>query len=114
MPIKVRYNGLEVDGNLVHLVSGSVHYWRLDPEKWEAILGQVKGLGFHVIEVQVPWSVHELAPGEFDFGKLDPAKNLERFLSLAEEKGLKLFVSPGPLLNAELPDFGVPQRILED
>jgi beta-galactosidase len=114
MPIKVRYNGLEVDGNLVPLVSGAVHYWRLDPEKWPAILDQVKKLGFGMVETYVPWSVHETAPGEFDFGKNDPAKNLDKFLSLCEEKGLKIVLRPGPHINAEIPDFGYPLRVLND
>ncbi len=114
MPIKVRYNGLEVDGNLVPLVSGAAHYWRLDPEKWGAILDKVKGLGFHIVESYVPWAIHETAPGEFDFGRLDPARNLDRFLTLAEERGLKVILRPGPQINAELPDFGYPRRILEE
>jgi beta-galactosidase len=114
MPVKVRYNGLEVDGNLVPVISGTLHYWRLDPEKWSQLLDQVKGLGFAMVETYIPWSIHELAVGEFDFGRLDPARNLDRFLSLAEEKGLKILVRPGPHINAELPDFGYPGRVLKD
>jgi beta-galactosidase len=113
MPVKVRYNGLEVDGNLVPMLSGAVHYWRLDPMRWETVLDKVKALGFPMIETYVPWSVHELSPGEFDFGRLDQAKNLDRFLSLAEEKGLKIILRPGPQINAELPDFGYPRRVLD-
>ncbi len=113
MPIKVRYNGLEVDGNLIPLISGTVHYWRLDPEKWGLILDRVKELGFLVVETYIPWSIHETAPGEYDFGRTDPAKNLDRFLTLAEEKGLKVLVRPGPQINSELWDFGYPRRVLE-
>jgi beta-galactosidase len=113
MPIKVRYNGLEVDGNLVPLISGSLHYWRLDPEKWGFILDQVKSLGFRMVETYIPWSIHESANGDYDFGKIDPAKNLDKFLSLCEEKGLKILVRPGPHINSELPDFGYPSRVLE-
>lgn len=114
MPIKVRYNGLEVDGNLHPLVSGSVHYWRLDPEKWGHILDQVKSLGFGIVETYIPWSIHETAQGEFDFGKVDPAKNIDKFLSLCEERGLKTLVRPGPHINSELPDFGYPARVLNN
>ncbi len=113
MPIKVRYNGLEIDGNLLPLYSGAIHYWRLEPERWDGLLDKVKGLGFQVIETYVPWSIHELAPGEFDFGRIQAAKNLDRFLTLAEERGLKAIVRPGPHINSELEDFGYPRRILD-
>jgi beta-galactosidase len=114
LTIKVRHNGLEIDGNLLPLVSGSVQYWRLDPEKWPLILDQVKALGFGVIETYLPWSIHEVSEGEFDFGRKNPSLDLDRFLSLAAERGLKVLVRPGPHINAELTDFGFPERVLQD
>ncbi len=114
MPIKVRHNGLEIDGNLLPLVSGSVHYWRTDHRLWPRVLDQVRDLGFSIVETYLPWAVHETAPGDFDFGKKDPDKNLDAFLGLAEERGLKVLVRPGPHINAELPFFGYPEWIIKD
>ena len=71
MPIKARYNGLEIDGNLLPLFSGTFHYWRSKPADWPGIFEQIRSLGFSVIETYVPWSVHETAEGHFDFGKVD-------------------------------------------
>jgi beta-galactosidase len=110
--IKVRYNGLEIDGNLLPLFSGSFHYWRSAPAAWPTIFDRIKELGFNVVESYVPWSVHELAEGDFDFGKLDPRKDLDAWLSLAAQKGFKVLLRPGPCINSELPDFGYPERIL--
>jgi beta-galactosidase len=114
MAIKVRYNGLEIDGNLLPLFSGAFHYWRSAREDWPHIFDQIKGLGFAVVESYVPWSVHELAPGDFDFGRTDPRKDLDAWLSLAHQKGFKVLLRPGPCINSELPDFGYPERLLHD
>jgi beta-galactosidase len=114
MAIKVRYNGLEIDGNLLPLFSGSFHYWRSAREDWAGIFDQVKALGFGMVETYVPWAVHELAEGEFDFGRQDERKDLDAWLTLAAQKGLKAILRPGPCINSELPDFGYPERILHD
>ncbi len=63
MAIKVRYNGLEIDGNLLPLFSGSFHYWRSPREDWAGIFDSIKALGFQVLETYVPLSIHETAPG---------------------------------------------------
>lgn len=114
MAIKVRYNGLEIDGNLLPLFSGTFHYWRSPRAEWSAIFDSVKALGFSVIETYVPWSIHETAPGEFDFGKTDERKDLDAWLTLAAQKGFKAILRPGPCINSELPDFGYPTRILTE
>jgi beta-galactosidase len=112
MAIKVRYNGLEIDGNLLPLFSGTFHYWRSPREAWAGIFDSIKALGFQVVESYVPWSVHEIAPGDFDFGKVDEKKDLDLWLTLAAQKGFKVILRPGPCINSEMPDFGYPERIL--
>ncbi len=81
---------------------------------WSYILDQVKALGFEMVETYIPWSVHETEPGVYDWGQVDPRKNVEAFMELCEEKGLWLIVRPGPLINAELTDFGFPEWVLLD
>jgi beta-galactosidase len=114
MAIKVRYNGLEIDGNLLPLFSGSFHYWLSDREDWSAIFDQIKALGFGVVESAVPWSVHETADGGFDFGRQDPRKDLDAWLSLASQKGLKVLLNPGPCVDAGLGTWGYPSRLVHD
>lgn len=114
MAIKVRYNGLEIDGNLLSLYSGTFHYWRSAREDWDGIFDQIKALGFSVVETYVPWAIHEVSEGEFDFGATDPRKDLDEWLSLAGQKGFKVLLRPGPCINSEMPDFGYPERILHD
>jgi beta-galactosidase len=78
------------------------------------ILDKVKSLGFTAISIYMPWEVHEIERGQFDFGSIDPNKDLDAFLTLAEEKGLRTIARPGPQINSELTWFGYPRRILDD
>jgi len=64
--------GLLVDDELVRVVSGSVHSWRIDEDRWAGALRSVRELGSSMIDTYVPWSVHERESGDFVFiGKLD-------------------------------------------
>lgn len=71
-------------------------------------------MGLRVVETYVPWQVHEREPIEgepptFDFtGGLD----VGAFLREAHDVGLRAIVRPGPHINAELTDFGLPERIV--
>jgi len=105
---------VQLDDEHVPLRSGAVHYWRLPVESWRPALEQIRSLHLPMVESYVPWSVHEVAPGEFDFGERDRRKDLGAFLDLAEELGLRVFLRPGPHINAELTHFGIPPRVLED
>jgi hypothetical protein len=113
MAIKVRYNGLELDGNLLPLFSGSFQYWRSERDEWPAIFDQIKALGFGVVESAVPWSVHEDPEGHPDFGRKDPRKDLDHWLTLAAHKGLKVLLNPGPRVDAGLPAQGFPARLAQ-
>lgn len=114
MAVTLTERGLDIDGKPVPVYSGSVHYWRLERDLWPLILDQVRALGFGMIETYIPWSVHETAPGVFDWGTVDPRKDFEAFCQLCEKHGLYLLVRPGPLINAELTDFGFPEWVLLD
>lgn len=113
-PVSLRRGALDVGGREVPLLSGAMHYWRLEPEAWKPALAELRGLHLPMVETYVPWGVHETAPGEFDFGETDPRRNLRRFLELAKEEDLLVFLRPGPHINAELTYFGIPERIIYD
>jgi beta-galactosidase len=104
--------GLKLGREVLPLLSGAVHYFRLEPETWRSALDGVKRLGLGIVETYVPWGVHELATGEFDFGRIQPRLDVARFVRLAGELGLKVFARPGPHINAELTYFGIPERVI--
>lgn len=112
--VKLVREGILVDGEVVPLFAASVHYWRLETRFWRPALDAVKSLGFRMIDTYIPWSVHETAPGEYDFGTLDPRRDVARFVRLCGEMGLPVIARPGPHINAELTGFGIPERVLWD
>jgi beta-galactosidase len=114
MAIRIEYNGLYLEGRPIHLYSGSVHYWRHAPEAWPTILEHVKDLGFEIVEVPVPWGLHESGPGIFDFGQKNPQKGLPAFLDLCREDGLFVIIRPGPVVDEDMPYAGFPLRVIRN
>jgi beta-galactosidase len=117
----VRFEGgaLVLDGATPRSVpfwSGAVHYFRAPRSAWRTQLAAAKALGLTLIETYVPWQVHELAPGRFDFGGEGgrPDLDLGAFVDLAGELGLFVVIRPGPHINSEMTFFGLPERIVYD
>ena len=114
MAIRIESNGLYLEGRHIPLYSGSVHYWRHAPEAWRTILERIKGLGFEVVNIPIPWGLHESGPGIFDFGEKNPQKGLPNFLELCRELGLLVIVSPGPIVDEDMPYGGFPLRVIRN
>ena len=102
--------GLNVDGETMPWLSGSIQYWRHDPADWPRLLDGARSLGMAMVDTYIPWEVHCARHERADFGgRLD----VERFLELAAERGLKASVRPGPACGAELPTHGYPRRVVD-
>ena len=101
---------ITIDGEETLLVSGAMHYFRTLPEQWENRLDKIVDAGFNCVETYVPWNLHEPKENEYNFsGMLD----IERFLKLAEEKGLYVILRPSPYICAEWEFGGLPAWLLE-
>jgi len=111
-PIELSAQGLNLGGEIVPLLAGSMHYFHHDPGTWRAGLQAMKDLGFRLVDTYVPWGIHERAPGEFDFGQHNPRLDVATFIRLAAEVGLLVIFRPGPHINAELTYFGIPERVI--
>lgn len=105
---------LLIDGEPVSFFSGSFQYWRIEAALWSGILERVKGMAFDIIETYMPWSVHERAGGEFDFGEADARRDVGAFLRACHSAGVKVIARPGPHINAEMTYFGYPERLFAD
>ncbi|MBK7585704.1 MAG: beta-galactosidase [Myxococcales bacterium] len=112
--VELAPEGLRIGGEVVPLHAAAVHYWRLDPRDWRAALEATKSLGFRLIDVYVPWGVHEIGPGTFDFGRLADERDVAAFVELIGELELYCILRPGPHINAELTGFGLPERVIWD
>ena len=107
--VEIRQNQIRVGKKSIPLLSGEVHYWRLNPHYWEEVLNRIKEMGLEVVASYVPWDYHEYARGKFDFtGKTDETRNLKRFLELTRRKRFWVIIRPGPYIYSEWPNDGVP------
>jgi beta-galactosidase len=113
--VRLSPHGLDLgDGQVLPLWAGAMHYWRHPPGEWRACLEAMRAMGLRLVDIYVPWGVHETAPGAYDFGERDPALDVAAFLELAHAIGLRCVLRPGPHINAELTFFGLPERIVWD
>ncbi|MDR2378296.1 MAG: beta-galactosidase, partial [Bifidobacteriaceae bacterium] len=107
--VALRGHRLWVDGRAAPLLGGQVDYWLHPPPMWARILDSARACGLAMISCYVPWNYHLLADGSFDFsGRTDATRSLERFLDLAAEKDLWVFLRPGPWIYDFYMDGGVP------
>jgi beta-galactosidase len=111
LPPRLTPAGLDLDGEPWPLHAASIHYWRLAPSSWRACVDAARGLGFRMVDLYIPWAVHEVGEGRFDFGAT-PRLDVGAFLRVIAGAGLKAIVRPGPHINAELTGFGIPDRVL--
>lgn len=93
----------------VALLSGEVHYWRLDPNSWRAGLERVREMGIKTVATYACWDFHQIAPGQYDFtGETDPRRNMVGFLELLTEMDFWIIFRPGPYIYSEWSNNGVP------
>jgi beta-galactosidase len=101
------------NGKPVFVISGEIHYFRLDPKLWEKHLTLLKQSGANTTSTYIPWDWHEYEEGKFDFnGNTNPARNLIKYIKLCKKVGLDLIVKPGPYILAEYEHHGLPIWLL--
>jgi Glycosyl hydrolases family 35/Beta-galactosidase, domain 2 len=84
-----------IDGKDVVLIGGSMHYFRIPAEEWETDFERMQEDGFNLVDVYIPWFIHEPEEGKFDFD------SLEKFLDLAHKHRIYVVARPGPYINSE-------------
>jgi beta-galactosidase len=100
-----------LNGEPFQIISGAIHYFRTVPEYWRDRLLKLKAMGGNTVETYIPWNMHEPKRGEFNFeGMLD----LESFIKLTDEVGLKLILRPSPYICAEWEFGGLPAWLLKE
>ncbi len=108
--VEIKNQRIRIGKKEIPLISGEVHYWRLNPHYWREILRRVREMGLQIISTYVPWDFHEYKRGHFDFtGKTDGARDLKAFLELARKEGFWVIIRPGPYIYSEWPHDGVPK-----
>ena len=101
------------NGKPVFVISGEIHYFRLDPKLWEKHLKLLTDSGANTTSTYIPWDWHQYEENKFDFtGETNPARNLIKYIKLCKKVGLDLIVKPGPYILAEYEGQGLPQWLL--
>ena len=107
--VRIAQKKVWVDNVSIPLLSGEVHYWRLDPANWQPVLRRSREMGLQVIATYVCWDFHEIEPGRYDFrGETDPRRDLLRFLDLLTAEGFWIILRTGPYIYSEWRNNGVP------
>lgn len=97
------------------VLSGEVHYFRLDRRDWTDRLAAAVDTGVTAVATYIPWLVHELADGTFDLtGRTRPELDLGGFLDLCADHGLAVIARPGPFVMAELKHEGLGATLLRE
>lgn len=101
---------LYLDGREFYLASGSMHYFRYQPEGWRHRLKLMKAFGLTAVQTYVPWNLHEPREGEYHFeGNL----NLKAFLRMCLEEGLYVMLRPSPYICSECDWGGQPSWLMK-
>ncbi|MHB8718503.1 MAG: beta-galactosidase [Candidatus Dormibacteria bacterium] len=110
--VELTPSGLHLQGaGEIVPISGSIHYWRHEPAEWPRILDAFASTGLRIVDVYVPWTVHD----DVDAGSVwSGSRDLTAFLRLIHDRGMYATARVGPHSGAELTDSGFPARVHRD
>lgn len=103
LTVNSRY--LQLDGRPWMPVMGEFHYSRTPASEWAAELAKMRAGGVNVVASYVIWNHHEPRRGVW---RWDGQRDLARFVALAAEAGLLVYLRPGPWVHAEVRLGGFP------
>lgn len=103
--VRIKNAQLLIDDVPLVVLCASLFPFRIPPDQWQSRLVAVKKLGYHAIDVYVPWNFHESRPGTFDF---TGARDVGRFLDMAADNDLLVLARPGPYICSEYDGGALP------
>ncbi|KAK8881118.1 hypothetical protein M9Y10_003847 [Tritrichomonas musculus] len=108
---KIVGDEFQMDGKPFRYVSGSFHYFRSDPEKWEDTIAKMANGGLNCIQTYVAWNLHEPVKGTYNFTGM---ADIVKFIQIVQKYGLYLILRPGPFICAEWDFGGLPYWLLQE
>ena len=98
-----------IDGKPQIIMSGEIHYFRLQRNEWQDRINKLKQAGCNAVSSYIPWLCHEPVDGMIDFdGRTLPQLDIGGFIDLCRENNLYFIARPGPFVMAELKNEGIP------
>ncbi|HMM11612.1 MAG TPA: beta-galactosidase [Bacteroidales bacterium] len=114
MEFKLGQGIFEQDGKPVFLISGEIHYFRIDRALWDKHLDAAVEAGIRTVSSYVPWAWHEPEENLFDLeGKTHPQRDLKAWIEACERHGLTCILKPGPFILAEFRGAGLPDWFVD-
>ena len=93
------------NGRRLWLVGVNLEYALLARERWHDAIASLRQMGFNTIRASVPWCLHEVRRGRFDFaGGLD----LAAFARECRAQGMHLVLRIGPVVGEPFDGGGLP------
>ncbi len=96
MSVVIRATGWELEGRPLPWIWGQVNYWDIERTHWRDVLRTYAEQGHEVVSTAVLPGIHQVRPGEYDFGSYRPQKDLKQFLHEIKDLGLKCLLWVGP------------------
>ncbi|XP_026329882.1 beta-galactosidase-like isoform X2 [Hyposmocoma kahamanoa] len=107
--ISIVGNEFNVDGQPLHIMSGSLHYFRVPAAYWTDRLRKLKAAGLNTVSTYVEWSFHEPEERRYSFSG---DHDIAQFVQAAAAEGLYVLLRPGPYICAERDLGGLPYWLL--
>ncbi|WP_341676804.1 beta-galactosidase [Niveibacterium sp. SC-1] len=107
LTVNSRY--IELDGEPWLPVMGEFHYSRYPADEWAPELRKMRAGGVSIVASYIFWNHHEAIEGQFDWSG---QRDLRRFVQLAAEAGLYVYLRPGPWVHAESRYGGFPDWLV--
>ena len=107
--VEIDRNGFKIGDEYKYLRGGTLQFFKIPESEWSDRIASFKAAGFNTIDLYIAWNLHEPTPGEFDFDTVDLAK----FLQMAHDAGLYIYLRPGPYFTNEWDGGGLPAWLFE-
>lgn len=106
-PITYDSRSLYISGKPLRILSGSAHYTRTHPSRWNKLFETFHKASLNTLETYVFWNTHAVSPGsqQYDFSG---RKDLFSFIKAAGDSGLHVILRLGPYVCAEANFGGFP------
>lgn len=112
--IKIQDKALWINGKKVLIVSGEIHYYRLEKSEWQDRISKLKESGCNAVASYIPWICHEEEEGLFDLtGHERENLDVMGFIDLCAQNDLYFIARPGPFVMSELKNEGIPYWVEE-
>ena len=102
---------LYLDDEEFRIIGAEISYYGIRPSNWVYYLQVAKQCGVNTIACSIPWNMHEIRNGQFDFKQ---NMDLRKFIELVHVHGFKAILRIGPWISNQLSLGGLPHWLIDE